>query len=118
MNSSINQIYLQLNETFNSLLNLRERDELEGCMQKFRESIFLLEGLPDTDLACSLKNNQDLIIKVFQFKTMAQDRIWSDMPKVRSHIATLISDPVPYEVEFRGEVERFGWGEFLDYIKD
>lgn len=118
MNSGINHIYFQLNETFNELLSLKEQNQLEGYMQNFRERITLLEKLSDADLSFSLKTHQNLIIQIFQFKKIAQDRVWSDLPKVRSHIGELISYPAPYEEIFRNEVERFGWGMFLDYIKD
>lgn len=118
MNSEINNIYAQLNETFNGLLCLKERDNLESYMQGFREQIALLEKLPDVDLNDSLKNNQELIIKIFQFKAIAQDKIWSDLPKINACIANVVSIPTGYEFEFRSEVEKFGWGELLDYIKN
>lgn len=118
MNSEINNIYVQINETFNGLLSLKERDSLESYMQSFREKIALLEKLPDVDLKDSLKNNQELIIKIFQFKAIAQDKIWSNLPKINKCIADLVSIPTSYEFEFRLEVEKFGWGELLDYIKD
>ncbi len=118
MNSEINSIYFQLNETFNELLSLKEQNQLEGCMQKFREKITLLEELSDIDLSFSLRTHQNFIVQIFQFKKIAQDKIWSDLPKVRIQIGELVSLPLPYEEVFRNEVERFGWGEFLDYIKD
>lgn len=118
MNSGISHIYFQLNETFNELLSLKEQNQLERCMQNFRETITLLEGLSDADLSFSLRTHQNLIIQIFQFKKIAQDKVWSDLPKVRNQIGELVSLPLPYEEVFRNEVERFGWGEFLDYIKD
>lgn len=118
MNSGINHIYSQLNETFHKLLSLQEKNQLEFHLQDFREKIISLERLSDTDLSVSLRAHQHLIIQIFQFKKIAQDRVWIDLPKVRSHIGELIAGPNSYEGVFRNEVEKFGWGELLDYIKD
>ena len=75
MNSGINHIYSQLNETFNELLILKEKNQLESYLQDFREKIITLEELSDTDLSISLRNHQHLIIQIFQFKKIV-DSYW------------------------------------------